>query len=46
MPDLSLRDALALCPIVAILRGVLPDEVADVAAAARALVVAAQEARG
>ena len=31
MPDLSLRDALALCPIVAILRGVRPDEVADVA---------------
>ena len=33
MPDLSLRDALALCPIVAILRGVRPDEVADVAGA-------------
>jgi 2-dehydro-3-deoxyphosphogalactonate aldolase len=33
MFDLSLRDALALCPIVAILRGVRPDEVAGVAEA-------------
>lgn len=31
MSDLSLRDALAACPIVAILRGVRPDEVEEIA---------------
>jgi 2-dehydro-3-deoxyphosphogalactonate aldolase len=33
MTDLSLREALARCPIVAILRGVRPDEVGEIAQA-------------